>query len=48
MFLTPHIAGSHGNELARMGGCIVDELEHLFNGRPSTHAITAGDLDRVA
>lgn len=48
VFLTPHIAGSHGNELARMGDCIIDELEHILNGRPFTHAITASDLDRVA
>jgi phosphoglycerate dehydrogenase-like enzyme len=47
-FLTPHIAGSHGNELARMGDCIIDELERILDGRPFTHAIEATDLDRVA
>lgn len=48
VFLTPHIAGSHGNELARMGDCIVDELERVLDGRPFRHAIVATDLDRVA
>lgn len=47
-FLTPHIAGSHGNELARMGDCIIDELERFLSGRPFAHAIAASDLDRVA
>lgn len=48
VFLTPHIAGSHGNELARMGDCIIDELERILDGRPLAHAIVASDLDRVA
>jgi phosphoglycerate dehydrogenase-like enzyme len=48
VFLTPHIAGSHGNELARMGDCIIDELERILDGRPFAHAIMASDLDRVA
>ncbi|TDW77910.1 hydroxyacid dehydrogenase [Kribbella pratensis] len=48
VFLTPHIAGSHGNELARMGDCIIGELERILDGRPFAHAIAASDLDRVA
>ncbi|MBP2352609.1 phosphoglycerate dehydrogenase-like enzyme [Kribbella aluminosa] len=48
VFLTPHIAGSHGNELARMGRYIVDELQRLRAGQPLAYAITVGDLDRVA
>lgn len=48
VFLTPHVAGSHGNELARMGDCIIDELERITDGRPFAHAIVATDLDRVA
>ncbi|MEU4292762.1 hydroxyacid dehydrogenase [Kribbella sp. NPDC026596] len=47
-FLTPHIAGSHGNELARMGDCVIDELERFLDGRPFAHRILASDLDRVA
>lgn len=46
-FLTPYIAGSHGNEFARMGDCIIDELERFLSGRPFAHAIAASDLDRV-
>jgi phosphoglycerate dehydrogenase-like enzyme len=48
VFLTPHIAGSHGNELARMGCYIVDELQRLCAGQPLAYPITVGDLDRVA
>jgi phosphoglycerate dehydrogenase-like enzyme len=48
VFLTPHIAGSQGNELARMGDCIVDELERMLDGRPFAYGILAADLDRVA
>lgn len=47
-FLTPHIAGSHGNELARMGDCVIDELERFLDGHPFAHAIVASDLNRVA
>jgi len=48
VFLTPHVAGSHGNELARLGSYVVGELERLRTGRPLVHAITAADLDRAA
>ncbi|MGZ0147760.1 hydroxyacid dehydrogenase [Kribbella sp. WER1] len=47
-FVTPHIAGSHGNELARLGGCVTDELERLLNGEPLRYGITVTDLDRAA
>ncbi|WP_427896176.1 hydroxyacid dehydrogenase [Kribbella sp. GL6] len=47
-FVTPHIAGSHGNELARLGGCVTGELERLLNGEPLRFGITATDLDRAA
>ncbi|WP_433440985.1 hydroxyacid dehydrogenase [Nonomuraea sp. CA-141351] len=47
-FLTPHIAGSHGNELARMGAVVVDELERLTAGLPLAHRVNHDDLDRVA
>ncbi|MBF8185491.1 hydroxyacid dehydrogenase [Nonomuraea sp. K274] len=47
-FLTPHIAGSHGNELARMGAAVLDELERLASGFPLAHQVTHDDLDRVA
>ncbi|TMR99887.1 hydroxyacid dehydrogenase [Nonomuraea basaltis] len=47
-FLTPHIAGSHGNELSRMGAAVLDELERLVAGLPLAHQVTPDDLERVA
>jgi phosphoglycerate dehydrogenase-like enzyme len=48
VFLTPHIAGSHGNELDRLGRTVVAELERLITGVPLAHQILPGDLDRAA
>jgi phosphoglycerate dehydrogenase-like enzyme len=48
VFLTPHIAGSHGNELARMGATVLEELERLATGAPLAHPVSADDLARVA
>lgn len=48
VFLTPHIAGSQGNELARMGSAVLDELERLATGQPLAHRVLHHDLDRVA
>ncbi len=48
VFVTPHIAGSHGNELARLGTSAVAELERLVTGRPLLHEVTLADLERVA
>ncbi|MGN9842950.1 hydroxyacid dehydrogenase [Nonomuraea sp. H19] len=48
VFLTPHIAGSQGNELSRMGAAVVDELELLAAGSPLAHQVTYDDLERVA
>jgi phosphoglycerate dehydrogenase-like enzyme len=48
VFLTPHIAGSHGNELGRLGQTVVAELERLTAGVPLAHRILPGDLDRAA
>ncbi|HLS64749.1 MAG TPA: hydroxyacid dehydrogenase [Ruania sp.] len=35
--LTPHIAGSMGNELHRIGGAVTDEVERFVAGRPLRH-----------
>ncbi|MBS2553195.1 hydroxyacid dehydrogenase [Catenulispora sp. NL8] len=48
VFLTPHIAGSIGNELSRIGEAVVDEVERLVSGRPLLHQVLLSDLDRVA
>lgn len=48
VFLTPHIAGSLGNELARLGGIVVEELERLAAGLPPAHEVRHADLTHVA
>lgn len=48
VFLTPHIAGSLGNELERLGRIVVDELERLVAGLPPEHEVRHTDLARVA
>lgn len=39
VILTPHVAGSLGNELRRLGEAAVDELELLAAGRPPRYPI---------
>ncbi|MEU6770550.1 hydroxyacid dehydrogenase [Streptomyces sp. NPDC046759] len=48
VFLTPHIAGSLGNELQRLGTIVVEELERLAEGLPPLHEVRHTDLSRVA
>ncbi|GAA2308098.1 hydroxyacid dehydrogenase [Streptomyces hawaiiensis] len=48
VFLTPHIAGSLGNELERLGRIVVEELERLAAGVPPVHEVRHADLARVA
>ncbi|WEO94532.1 hydroxyacid dehydrogenase [Streptomyces sp. FXJ1.172] len=48
VFLTPHIAGSLGNELERLGTIVVEELERLAAGLPLLHEVRHADLPRVA
>nr|WP_238352894.1 hydroxyacid dehydrogenase [Kribbella solani] len=48
VFITPHVAGAVGNEIARLGELAVSELEHLAAGRPLDHAISATELGRLA
>ena len=48
LFMTPHVAGSQGNELARMGLYIVEEAERLAAGEPLRHAVDPGLLWRQA
>ncbi|MFB8777746.1 hydroxyacid dehydrogenase [Streptomyces broussonetiae] len=47
-FLTPHIAGSLGNELERLGRVVVGELERLAAGEELAHAVRYADLTRMA
>lgn len=39
IFLTPHVAGSQGNELRRLGRSAVDEVERLIRGLPPLHPV---------
>jgi phosphoglycerate dehydrogenase-like enzyme len=48
VFLTPHIAGSLGNELERLGRIVVEELERLAAGLPLVHEVRHADMSRVA
>ncbi|MFD8151660.1 hydroxyacid dehydrogenase [Streptomyces sp. NPDC059720] len=46
--LTPHLSGPLGNELTRLGGSVVDELQRLAQGRPLRCAVSPADLDHIA
>ncbi|SDP36650.1 Phosphoglycerate dehydrogenase [Streptomyces sp. cf386] len=48
VFLTPHIAGSLGNELERLGRIVVEELERVAGGGGLVHEVRLADLARVA
>ncbi|MFJ6081264.1 hydroxyacid dehydrogenase [Streptomyces sp. NPDC092369] len=48
VFLTPHIAGSLGNELERLGLIVVEELERVAEGVGLGHEVRYADLVRVA
>ena len=48
MILTPHIAGSLGNELRRLGEIVVTEVERLTEGLPPAHEVRHADLARSA
>lgn len=48
VFLTPHLAGSQGNEVQRLGQCVVDELERLTHGMDLQHQVPFDDLYRAA
>jgi phosphoglycerate dehydrogenase-like enzyme len=46
--LTPHIAGSMGNELHRMTEYAVSEIENFAAGRSPKHPVRSQDLERSA
>lgn len=48
VLITPHIAGSMGNELPRMGELAVTEVERFAAGQPLVHPVSLDDLDRMA
>ncbi|MGC4949750.1 hydroxyacid dehydrogenase [Streptomyces sp. DT224] len=48
VLLTPHVAGSLGNELHRMTDHALDELERYAQGRPFADPVRPAALDRSA
>jgi phosphoglycerate dehydrogenase-like enzyme len=46
--LTPHIAGSLGTEIARMGDLAVSEVRRFLAGEPLHHEVRSEDLARIA
>ncbi|MBO1330911.1 hydroxyacid dehydrogenase [Streptomyces sp. VRA16 Mangrove soil] len=48
VYLTPHVAGSQGNEIARLGLAVVEEMERLCAGLPLGHPVDHAGLERAA
>jgi phosphoglycerate dehydrogenase-like enzyme len=48
VFLTPHIAGSMGDETERMVDLALDEIERLARGAPLEHGILRDDWEQIA
>ncbi|MDX3537415.1 hydroxyacid dehydrogenase [Streptomyces sp. MB09-01] len=48
VLLTPHIAGSLGNELHRMADSAIDEIARYAAGLPFAHPVCRADLHRTA
>lgn len=46
--LTPHIAGSLGNELHRIGGSVADEIERFVTCNELVGEVTSRDLVKIA
>ncbi|MDT0342447.1 hydroxyacid dehydrogenase [Streptomyces litchfieldiae] len=48
VFLTPHVAGSLGNELRRLGVLMVEELRRIRSGAPPEHRVDLAQLEITA
>lgn len=48
VFLTPHLAGSQGTELARMAIDAADEIDRWSRGAPAANEVRLDQLDRLA
>lgn len=46
--LTPHVAGSAGNEISRLGEGAVAEVERFVNGRPLVHPVVRDQFAAMA
>jgi phosphoglycerate dehydrogenase-like enzyme len=47
-FVTPHLAGSQGNEVARLGLAVTEEAERLAAGAELAHALDRAALEHTA
>ncbi len=47
VWLTPHLAGSQAQEIARLGSGAVDEVERLVTGQPLERPVLAQTWDRI-
>jgi phosphoglycerate dehydrogenase-like enzyme len=47
-FVTPHLAGSQGNELARLGLAVAEEAERVVSGALPAHPVHYEGLERTA
>ncbi|MFE9452332.1 hydroxyacid dehydrogenase [Streptomyces sp. NPDC006739] len=47
-FITPHLAGSQGNEVARLGRTVAEEAGRLLSGGELRYAVDEAALDRAA
>jgi phosphoglycerate dehydrogenase-like enzyme len=48
VFLTPHVAGAIGGEIARMVELALDEIERFVRGEPLAHEVRPEDWERIA
>lgn len=48
LFLTPHIAGSQGREVARMADYVLDEAERFLRNEPLKYAVSEAMLETMA
>lgn len=48
VFITPHIAGSRGNEQSLMGTLAVEEIARFLAGQPLEYQVHEQDLPRIA
>ncbi|MEO7720070.1 MAG: hydroxyacid dehydrogenase [Capsulimonas sp.] len=48
VFLSPHLAGSHGDEILRMADYAIEEFDRWRRGEPLRYAVTAEMLETMA
>lgn len=48
VLITPHVAGSCGNELGRLGAHVVEEIARYLSGDELIDGVTLADLERIA